>query len=135
MAEVGNPRLQKFSPGDAFLFTVGKNVGGSGVDKCANGPTCQPADGGVRGDEFTTVEEIGTGFADRVLVADHQLRRITVLEPDGSFDWVWGKGVAGGAGPELCTVAANCAAGSDGTEAGAFSDPSGVTGDRPATST
>jgi hypothetical protein len=131
VSERGDPRIQKFDSADGFVMAVGKDVGGAGIKRCLSGPGCQAASysSSGHGREWSTVEGVGTEFADRVLVADHGNESITVLDSDGNFLWEFGSGVAGGSGPQLCGSENACTPGAQGSGAGEFNYPTGVTGD------
>lgn len=130
VAEVANPRVQKFNAADDFNLMVGKNVGGPGMDRCISILLCGAASptGLPRGGQWAAVEGIGTGVGDRVFVTDSQSNSVTVLSSDGSFERVLGKDVMG-PGTKICNAPTLCVPGAAGGGGGEFTSPSGVTGD------
>ncbi|UUY05490.1 NHL repeat-containing protein [Svornostia abyssi] len=112
VAEVANPRVQKFNAADGFNLMVGKDVGGPGMDRCISVLLCGAASptGLPRGGQWAAVEGIGTGVGDRVFVTDHQSNSVTVLSSDGSFERVLGKDVMG-PGTKICNAATLCVPG------------------------
>src|SRR5262249_43103194 len=78
------------------------------------------------GGEMYAPQDVTTDSSGNVYVADTSNNRIQKFDSQGHFISTWGKGVLGGPGFELCTVAQDCFAGSTGTLGGEFNAPAGV---------
>jgi hypothetical protein len=107
ITEIDNNRVTEFSPTGTFMVTWGKNVGGSGVNRCDGTlAPCQPGVTGTANGEFGAgVGGLGTDSSGNVYVADTGNNRIQVFDAGGNFQRKWG-------GP--------------GTDAGQLSSPSDV---------
>ena len=121
-------RVQKFDSSGGFLRAWGKNVGGAGVGICTVAASCQGGSSGVQGGEFNAngAAGVATDAAGNVYVANAAVGgRVQEFDSSGGFLEAWGKDV-GGSGVAVCTVAANCQAGSAGFLGGEFASPVGV---------
>ena len=129
VSEVGDPRIQKFNAADGFVMAIGKDVGGPGIKRCLSGPSCQVASNSSSGHgrEWSAVEGSRHRVRDpRDRCRPRAVSSMTVLDSDGNFLWAFGSGVAverRPCGPGCWTP------GVQGSGAGEFNDPSGVTGD------
>lgn len=125
-------RVTKFTSAGAFVRLWGKDVvagGGTGPEICTVAANCKA--GNVLsnlGGEFSGAGNVAAG-AGAVYVSDGS--RIQKFDTNGVFERAWGKDVVtgGGTGFEICTVAANCMAGVDGSLGGEFGNPSGLAAD------
>jgi sugar lactone lactonase YvrE len=106
----------------------GKDVGGPGIGLCTAAANCHQGTQGGLGGEFASPTSVATDSVGNVYVADALGDRIQKFDSSGAFLRAWGKDV-GGAGVNVCTVAANCQAGTSGAQGGAFTDPEGVATD------
>jgi NHL repeat-containing protein len=111
-----------------FDRTWGKDVGGSGIGLCTAAPSCLQGTQGGLGGEFDSPAAVATDSAGNVYAADSAGDRIQKFDSSGTFLRAWGKDV-GGAGVNVCTVAANCQAGTSGGHGGEFHGPDGVATD------
>ena len=71
-----------------------------------------------------TVDDDGNVYG-----ADDMMERVQKFDADGNFLRMWGWDVdssLAGTGLEICTVAANCKAGTEGDGAGQFDEPEGI---------
>jgi sugar lactone lactonase YvrE len=119
-------RVQKFDSSFGFLRAWGKDVGGAGQDICTAAASCQVGSQCcVQGGDFNANGPAGvaTDAAGNVYVANAASGgRVQEFDSSGAFLQAWGKDV-GGAGVDLCTVAANCQTGSLGILGGQFASP------------
>jgi hypothetical protein len=123
-----NARVVKYDRNGSFLWTVGNTVNADGLpspDVCLAGDTCKTGTNDVAEYGFTTnsVGHIGVdpNAPHDVFVADEDHNRVQVFESSGTFAYMFGRGVAGGAAAEICTAA--CANGTAGTAVGQFTTP------------
>jgi hypothetical protein len=111
VGEVGNSRVEKFNADGTWVAAWGEGVatGNPGIyEMCTVAANCQQSSYTGIGGAFDSPLAIATDSQGNVYVAGDD--RITKLGADGHFIAVWGQGVAGGAGYEICTVSANCKA-------------------------
>jgi hypothetical protein len=105
----------------------------SAATKTTIGALGGPANVGAKGGEFqfsiggTAVNATGEGgvAAGSFYVVDGNNRRVQQFKPNGEFERAFGANV-GGAGVDVCTVAASCVAGSAGSAAGQLSEVRGI---------
>jgi DNA-binding beta-propeller fold protein YncE len=98
------------------------------ASSCKTGATTSPAIGG----EMDGPNAVASDPAGNVYVADTGNDRIQKFDSAGNFVLAWGRNVDGvnpSTGFEICTVAANCQAGSAGSARGAVSGPRGIAAD------
>jgi tripartite motif-containing protein 71 len=131
VADNGNNRLQKLSGAGAFERAWGKDAvagGGTGFEVCTVAANCGPAATGELGGEMSAPHGLAVDGDGKVYAGDFANARVQRFGNLGSFEFAWGKGVVagGGAGAEVCTVAADCQAGSGGDLGGEFLAPTGV---------
>ena len=127
VADHGNNRIQEFDSTGHWLRAFGDDVGGSGVDICTVAANCQAGSTGGLGGEMNPVG-VGTDTAGDVYVTDQGNNRIQKFDPKGHWLRAFGDDV-GGSGVDICTVAANCQAGSAGGLGGELSGPGAVATD------
>jgi len=126
-------RVEKFSASGAFQAAFGKDVvsgGSTATEVCTVASECQAGAAGEAGGEFTfgptgniAVAPPGSPDAGDLYVADPGNRRVQHFDSSGAFVAAFGADVenpSGGAAFEVCTVAANCRAGSEGSGNGQF---------------
>jgi DNA-binding beta-propeller fold protein YncE len=104
---------------------------GTGFEICIVATDCK---GGVRGSlggELESAAGLTTDSAGDVYAADAGNNRIQKFDSSGNFLRTWGKDVAagGGAGFEICTVAASCQYGGEGGLGGELWSPGGTATD------
>ena len=128
VADFSNSRVEKFDSSGNFLLAWGKNVGGPGVETCT--VSCRAGSTGVEGDAFSRPFGVGIDGADNVYITDASQFRVQKFDTSGGFLGAWGKDV-GGPGVGVCTIAANCASGSRGSQGVEFdaNGPAGVATD------
>jgi hypothetical protein len=114
-----------------FQQAFGEDVipgGATSFETCTSATGCQAgAETGAAG-SLNSATGLAIDPSGALFVSTEGDSRINRFVPDGSggfrFDYAYGKGVAGGAGAEVCT--ATCVAGQSGAEAGAFFNPEGL---------
>ena len=108
VADFRNGRLQEFDSSGNFLRVIGS--------------------GGGHGGELNFPEDVVTDAAGNLYVADNGNNRIEKFDSHGNFVLAFGKDVVtgGGTGFEICTVAASCKSGVQGTLGGELTEPSAV---------
>src|SRR4051794_23423555 len=137
-------RIQKFDSSGGFLRAWGKDVitsgqpgdTGTGFEVCTVAADCKVGIAGGLGGELNAPRGIATDAAGNVYVADASNNRIQRFDSSGTFLRAWGKDVITsgqpgdtGTGFEVCTVAADCEAGTLGSLGGELRSPSGVATD------
>jgi NHL repeat len=129
VADGANNRISVFGPDGAFVAERGYGVaGGSDLEQCTVAADCRAGAAGFQGGQLFNPVGIAADSAGRVYVTAFSAR-IDRYFADGTFDRAWGRGVdfaAPGTGFEVCTVAANCAGGSNGTLGGEMSFATGL---------
>jgi NHL repeat len=129
VADQGNERVQRFDPGGTFITAWGKDVKIGGGNLCTVDTQCQAGTPGSLGGELNGPHAVATDFAGNAYVADQNNDRIQKFDSSGAWQLTWGKGVAGGAAFEVCTVAAGCATGAPGGLGGEIDGPNGLASD------
>jgi sugar lactone lactonase YvrE len=119
---LGN-RVEKFDGLGTWARAWGKDVdtaAGTGFEICTVAASCQGGSAGGLGGEINSPRGVATDAAGNVYVADSSNHRIQKFDGSGTWARAWGKDVdtAAGTGFEICTVAANCQAGSNATALG-----------------
>ncbi len=106
----------------------GNDVVAGRFEICTVAADCLGGASGGLGGEINSPNGVGTDAAGNVYVADTSNNRIQKFDLEGNFLRAWGKDVdtAAGTGFEICTVAANCKAGSSGGLGGEMSFAAGV---------
>ena len=123
LANSGSGRVDVFTPGGAYVRSLGKApvpVGGGECDKdrnCDNGT----GQAGV----LQSPRDVAIDSAGNVFVANAGNQRIDVFSPTGAFIRAFGKEV-NPAGGDVCTEATQCKRGTGGTGVGAISLPTGI---------
>jgi tripartite motif-containing protein 71 len=127
VADALNNRIQKFNSSGGFDRAWGVNVNGAGVfGVCTSAASClSGSSGGLGGEMFFPLSVIADSGGN-VYVADYPNDRIQKFSSSGSWDRAWGKGVNGGTAFGVCTVAANCQAGSAGGLGAEMDSPEGL---------
>ncbi len=135
VADSTRRRVQKFDSSGNFLAAWGKDVKisdpGTGAEICTVATDCKGGvASGTLGGEFETPAGIETDAAGNVYVAEGTNNRVQKLNSSGTFLLAWGKDVKisdAGTGPEICTVASDCKAGTLTTaQGGEFNNPTDV---------
>jgi tripartite motif-containing protein 71 len=135
VADEGNARIQKFDSSGNWERAWGKDVvagGGTGFEVCTVAASCNQGTQGGLGGELRGAYGLAADPAGNVYVADMNNKRIQAFDSSGNWQRAWGKSVdsGGGAGFEVCTVAASCLEGGTGGLGGEFSqNPYGVAAD------
>src|SRR5829696_7054276 len=123
-----NARVEKFDSDGTFLRAWGKGVvtAGGEAEICTSSAACRQGVPGQQGGEFFNPDSIAADAAGHVFVADGG--RIQRFDYSGNFQRAWGRDVdaAGGAGFEVCTVAASCQGGSGTGEGGDMNTVEGL---------
>lgn len=117
-----NHRVVKYDADGTFNRTWGSGVhGGVGPEKCLLGQICtegaQPSP--TSGGEFTLPRAIAVQGSHVYVTEDHRVQRFSL---NGDFELAWGRDVDSvnpSTGFEVCTAAAACQTGTNGTGAGA----------------
>jgi sugar lactone lactonase YvrE len=126
VADAGNNRVQKFDSSGTWERAWGKNVNGGGTfGVCTFAASCLAGTTGGLGGEMSGPVGVATN-ASNVYVGDSSNHRIQKFASSGTWERAWGKGVNGGAGFEVCTMAASCLAGTFGGMGGEMTQPTGV---------
>jgi tripartite motif-containing protein 71 len=103
--------------------------GGAGFEVCTIASSCVGGGVGGLGGELEQPVSVATDAAGNVYVADQSNNRIQKYNHLGVWERAWGLGVNGGAGFEVCTVAASCLSGSAGALGGELDGPASVATD------
>jgi DNA-binding beta-propeller fold protein YncE len=124
LANTGGNRVDVFTPGGAYVRSLGKApvpVEGEGCEKdrdCGDNGTGQA--GVLRSPQDVAVDSAGNVF-----VANAGNQRIDVFSATGAFIRAFGKEV-NPAGGDVCTEATQCKRGTGGAGAGAITSPTGI---------
>ena len=134
VGDTSNNRVQKFDSAGTFERMWGKGVNMTtpspgNLCTAASGDTCKAGTSGELGGEFFDSRGVATDSAGNVYVDDEVNQRIQKFDSAGTFQRAWGKNVAGGGVFGICTVAASCLAGSNGSLGGELDAPRGVASD------
>jgi hypothetical protein len=98
----------------------------TGAEVCTVAAQCKLGTTGGLGGEFNDLGDVAVSQTGRVYVTDIYNMRVVEFDPGGSFVRTWGQDVVAGnaeTGPEICTVAAQCKAGTLGVRGGALYSP------------
>jgi DNA-binding beta-propeller fold protein YncE len=126
VSDVGNFRIDVFSPDGTFVRAFGKDVNPSGGDVCTT--SCQEGLDGEGAGAMNEPQGVAFGPEGNLFVADKVNNRIDVFSPAGAFLRAFGKGVNTGPGnPDVCTTA--CEPGDSTGVAGAMDGPTGIAAD------
>ncbi len=126
VSDVGNFRIDVFSPDGAFVRAFGKDVNPGGGDVCTT--SCQEGLDGEGAGAMNEPQGVAFGFEGNLFVADKKNNRIDVFSPAGTFIRAFGKGVNTGPGdPDVCTT--ECEPGDSTGVAGAMDGPTGIAAD------
>ncbi len=131
VGDVGNARMQRFDTSGIWERAWGYDVvggGGTGFEFCTVAADCKNGVPGGAAGQINGGYGLAVDAAGNVYEADLQNVRIQEFDAGGAFLAAWGKDVdsAAGTGFEICTVAANCQAGSAGGLGGEMDSPFGV---------
>jgi tripartite motif-containing protein 71 len=135
VVDYASNRIQAFDFNGNFERAWGRDVDsspGAGFEICTVAANCQAGETGTLGGELHWPIGVAADPAGFVYVTDNFNSRIQKFDWDGNFQRAWGRDVDSvqpGTGPEVCTVAANCKAGTYGTLGGEFDYPFGVASD------
>jgi hypothetical protein len=140
VAEQGNNRVSKFNSLGAWERTWGGGVdtsqAGTGFEVCTVAASCTQGGGAGLGGEMQLPSGIATDGAGNVYVSDRNFHRIHKFSSLGTWERAWGKDVIQsgepgdlGTGFEVCTVAADCKAGTVGTLGGELEIPDEIAAD------
>jgi sugar lactone lactonase YvrE len=130
VADTNNNRIQKFDSSGNWERAWGKNVNGGGVfGICTVAASCRAGITGGLGGEMYDPAGVAVDAAGNVYVADLTNNRIQKFDSSGNFLRAWGRGVNGGTAFGICTVAANCHAGTGGGLGGEMFFPDGIATD------
>jgi hypothetical protein len=130
VSDIGNERVDVFSPNGDFLLAFGK-----GVNAVDASDICTPLSGCKRGTRsgaaggFNLPQGLDVGPEGNVFVADEGNNRIDVFKANGEFVLGFGKAVnaqLGSPSPDVCTATSQCKAGLGRAEAGAMATPKAV---------
>ncbi|HYU61977.1 MAG TPA: hypothetical protein VEK39_14555 [Solirubrobacterales bacterium] len=134
-----NQRIQKFDSAGNWQRAWGKDVDialGTGFEICTVAVNCKTGATGGLGGELNNPIGIATDGGGSVYLADRFNQRIQKFDSAGNWQRAWGKDVIDPAAPEntgtgfeICTVAANCKAGTTGGLGGELNTPIGVATD------
>jgi NHL repeat-containing protein len=140
-------RIQKFDSSGAWQRAWGKNVNGGGVfEVCTVASSCLTGSSGSLGGEMNTPGGVATDASGNVYEADFLNHRIQKFGSSGAWQRAWGRNVVkdGGTGAvctdaqagnpatvcfEICTVAADCQAGTGSALGGEMNFPAKVATD------
>ncbi|MEM7115242.1 MAG: 6-bladed beta-propeller [Chloroflexota bacterium] len=128
VADTGKNRIQKFD-NDGFADLVwGAGVNGGPNPEICRGSACVSGlTSGTEGGFMNAPIGIAVDASGNVYVADTGKNRIQKFDYEGNFVSMWGSGVNGGSGAEVCTNL--CSNGSSGTGEGEFNNPVGLATD------
>src|SRR5207248_2326938 len=130
VADADNNRIQKFDSKGHWLRAWGKGVnGGSKFGICTVAVHCRRGSGGGLGGAMGFPDGLAVGKAGNVYVSDASNDRIQEFDSKGHWLRAFGDDV-GGSGVDICTVAANCQAGSTGGLGGEMNQPGGIATDK-----
>ena len=94
----------------------------TGFEMCTNGPAC--LGGGTAATTagaFRSLTDVAVDRDGNLYTAEGDNHRVQKFAPSGAFVSTWGKGVAGGAGFEICTTVDGCQGGDIGGKGGEVS--------------
>jgi DNA-binding beta-propeller fold protein YncE len=127
------PRVDVFDTLGNWQRNWGKDVvtgAPTGFEVCTVAADCKLAAGTTgKGGEMSAVRQVATDPAGNVYIAENAMAngsRVQKFGPAGSFLAAWGKNVNGGGVFGVCTVAADCLAGTAGSLGGELDHPYGV---------
>ena len=127
LADEGNNRIQEFDSSGNWIRAWGKGVdGGSAFGICTVAADCQAGTPGGLGGEMNIPAGIATDAAGNVYVSEANNERVQEFDSSGNWIRAWGKGVDGGSAFGICTVAAECQAGTPGGMGGEMNTPEGL---------
>jgi uncharacterized repeat protein (TIGR02543 family) len=118
-----------------FERTWGEDVDaanpGTGFEICTVAANCKFGTQSGLGGSMQNPDALAVDGAGNVYVLETNNERIQKFDSQGNWERAWGKDVVngGGTGFEVCTVAANCKAGSAGTLGGETFLPQGIAAD------
>ena len=110
-----------------FDRTWGKAVNATtSGDVCtaASGNTCAAGSIGTLGGHFNFPDGVAVDASGNIYVTDFNNDRVQKFDSSGNFLRTWGKGVAGGAGAEICV--SSCIDGQPGSLGGEMQGPAGI---------
>ena len=130
VADADNNRIEKFDSKGHWLRAWGKGVNGGGkFGICTVAAHCHRGSGGGLGGAMAFPDGLAVGKAGNVDVSDAFNNRIQEFDSKGHWLRAFGDDV-GGSGVDICTVAANCQAGSTGGLGGEMNQPGGIATDK-----
>lgn len=125
LANAGNGRIDVFTPGGAYVRSLGKApVPVGGGEGCQKDENCGD-DGTGQAGVLRSPRDVAIDSAGNVFVANTGNQRIDVFSPTGAFVRAFGKEV-NPAGGDVCTEATQCKRGTGGTGVGTISSPTGI---------
>ena len=136
VADSNGSRVQKFDASGGFLRAWGKDVvsgnAETGFEVCTAAASCKEGATGGLGGELDFPDGIAADAAGNVYVADSLSNRVQSFDASGGFLRAWGKDVVSGnaeTGFEVCTAAASCQLGAQGSLGGEFAFREGIVAD------
>jgi tripartite motif-containing protein 71 len=121
-----NNRIQKFDSAGTWERAWGKGVNLGAFGVCTVAASCLGGGGGGQGGQMSFPEGAAVDSGGNVYVADTFNNRIQKFDSAGNWERAWGKGVNGGPGFGVCTVAATCQAGATGGLGGELNAPRSI---------
>src|SRR4051794_4211939 len=134
VVDSGQQRVEKYDTQGKWQRAWGKDVvngGGTGFEICTVAADCKTGAVGGLGGELFLPGGIAADAAGNVYVADSFNNRVQEFDSQGNWQRAWGKDVVNGGltGFEICTIAANCKAGTHGGGSGELDTPLDVATD------